>query len=152
MISILTIFKYLVLPSSNSLIAFVMFAEKGQSLKDEIPLQLLSHLTTPTAHCQQCHRPIFVYGFPIVFRAQVQGSDLPLLGLCCTAACVHLCSRVVHLPLMFPRLEDLALAIVLAWLFFLKNRISFPDNCAIILNQSYRMLVKDLTSFSQYFV
>ncbi|PVD19895.1 hypothetical protein C0Q70_20389 [Pomacea canaliculata] len=45
-------------------------AEKGQSLKDEIPLQLLSHLTTPTAHCQQCHRPIFVYGFPIVFRAQ----------------------------------------------------------------------------------
>ncbi|XP_025077216.1 leucine-rich repeat-containing protein 28-like isoform X1 [Pomacea canaliculata] len=89
-------------------------AEKGQSLKDEIPLQLLSHLTTPTAHCQQCHRPIFVYGFPIVFRAQVQGSDLPLLGLCCTAACVHLCSRVVHLPLMFPRLEDLALAIVLA--------------------------------------
>lgn len=122
MISILTIFKYLVLPSSNSLIAFVMFAEKGQSLKDEIPLQLLSHLTTPTAHCQQCHRPIFVYGFPIVFRAQVQGSDLPLLGLCCTAACVHLCSRVVHLPLMFPRLEDLALAIVLAWQLFLKKQ------------------------------
>lgn len=80
----------------------------------ELPLDLISHLDTLTAHCQHCTCEIFVSAFPMIFRAQVQACDLLLLGLCCSAGCVRQCSLIVNLPLVYPRLEDLALALVLA--------------------------------------
>ena len=73
----------------------------------------MSFLQTPTAHCQHCHVEIFTCAFPVIFRAQVQTYGLILLGLCCSSACVRECSLIIHLPLLYPRLEDLALALAL---------------------------------------
>ena len=81
----------------------------------EIPAELKDFLETPTAHCQHCGAEIFISAFPVIFRAQVQAYNLVLLGLCCSSTCVRQCSLIVHLPLLYPRLEDLALALVLAW-------------------------------------
>lgn len=83
-------------------------------VKDEMPSHLIAHLDTMTARCQHCTQEIFVSAFPVIFRAQVQACDLLLLGLCCSADCVRQCSLIVNLPLIYPRLEDLALALVLA--------------------------------------
>ncbi|XP_076444041.1 uncharacterized protein LOC143282323 [Babylonia areolata] len=86
----------------------------GQMPEGEVPSDLQALLTTPTAHCQHCGTQVFVSAFPVVFSAQVETHSLLLLGLCCSAVCVRQCSLVVHLPLIYPRLEDLALALVVA--------------------------------------
>ncbi|KAL8610801.1 hypothetical protein ACOMHN_016784 [Nucella lapillus] len=96
---------------------FRLMRSSALKLEDgEVPADLLSLLRTPTGHChcQQCGAEVFVSAFPAVFSGQAELLSLPLLGLCCSSACLRRCSLVVHLPLFYPRLEDLALALVLA--------------------------------------
>ena len=101
----------------------------------DLPQNLYQLLSSPICKCHVCKRPIFTFGFPLVFEGQIRVYSLYRLTLCCSARCVKLATLIVNLPLIYPSPSTLhcALALVDDWkqnclIFFLFLFFSFLLN------------------------
>lgn len=74
-----------------------------------IPYNLTSFIKCPTAQCETCKRDIFLSAFPVVFKRYLGY----ILGMCCSLKCVKKCYQVIDLPLIYPTIEDMSLALAL---------------------------------------
>ncbi|XP_046357270.2 leucine-rich repeat-containing protein 28-like isoform X2 [Haliotis rufescens] len=80
---------------------------------EELPQMLVPLLSTPTAKCYKCQCSVFTMAFPMVFQSQLQGNSVYLLGLCCSVKCLRQCMFIINLPLVYPTLENLCLAVAI---------------------------------------
>jgi hypothetical protein len=95
----------LVLWEQYILIFFFLFSD----IEGCIPYNLTSFIKCPTAQCETCQRDIFLSAFPVVFKRYLGY----ILGMCCSLKCVKKCYQAIDLPLVYPTIEDMSLALAL---------------------------------------
>ncbi|XP_067666352.1 leucine-rich repeat-containing protein 28-like isoform X2 [Haliotis asinina] len=83
------------------------------SYLEEVPPMFVPLLSVPTAKCYKCQCSVFTMAFPMVFQSQLQGTSVYLLALCCSVLCLRQCMFMVNLPLVYPTLESLCLAVAI---------------------------------------
>ncbi|CAC5379393.1 unnamed protein product [Mytilus coruscus] len=102
-----------VLPLSELAMRKVSTSLPTSDIIDSIPYNLSATLSCPLAKCEMCQDNIFLSGFPIVYKDYVKSAYI--LGMCCSLQCTKKCFHGTDngLPVVYPRSEDLSLALVL---------------------------------------
>lgn len=79
-------------------------------IKEAIPFNLWSLMECSTSCCEECKKDIFLSAFPVVLKKHTHSQYI--LGMCCSLNCVKKFHQHSFLPLVYPSLEDMCLALM----------------------------------------